>query len=123
MNINMKKKESIKELIEKSGNNFHYEVVKFLRNKEWTVLISPYYNDNISDKPREIDIIAEKKFDIKDDFGYAWIATLNVRLFIECKYISKPVALWFDKKDKEMATKRVIKDIPIQNSEEYVLSL
>ncbi len=35
------------------------------------VLVSPYYNDNISGKPREIDLIAEKAFN-KMDGGEAF---------------------------------------------------
>lgn len=31
-----------------------------LRGRGWTVTVSPYYSENFTDKPREIDIIAEK---------------------------------------------------------------
>jgi len=36
-----KSKDKIQEIIEASGNNFHADVIKFLREKGWTVLISP----------------------------------------------------------------------------------
>lgn len=101
------KKDPIKDLIEKSGNSFHYEVVKFLREREWSVLISPYYNDNITDKPREIDIIAEKA-PITNLPGSADKRRWRIRLFIECKYINNDIVFWFDKKDEEKAKKRII---------------
>ena len=50
---------SIQDIVEKSGHNFHCQVVNFLRENGWTALISPYYNDNFTEKPREVDIIAE----------------------------------------------------------------
>jgi len=107
------KKDKVNELIEKSGNNFHYQVVNFLRNKDWFVSISPYYNDNMTGKPREIDIVAEKEFDVKKEFG-RFKGTLNVKLFIECKYINKPTVFWFDKRDKEKAIKRIVRDTPLK---------
>lgn len=109
----------IKELIEHSGNNSHFEVVNLLRQEGWTVLISPYYNDNISDKPREIDIIAEKAFNVTGQ-GFGEIrdrilGTLNVKFFIECKYINKEIVFWFDEKNQEEAMKRIVKDTPLES--------
>ena len=78
--------DKVKGIIEKSGNTFHCKVLKYLQEKSWTVLISPYYNDNVSSKPREIDLIAEKAFKATDSRG-EFIGTVNVKLFIECKYI------------------------------------
>lgn len=110
-----KKNDPIKDLIEKSGNNFHYQVVDFLREKGWFVLVSPYYNDNITDKPREIDIIAEKHFDVRDHMPPSHpFGTLHIRFFIECKYINRPIAFWFDKKDKDKAIKRITDDTPLE---------
>ncbi len=115
----MEENKNIKDLIDKSGNNFHFEVVNFLRKEGWEVLISPYYNDNISDKPREIDIIAEKAFDVKSRTVKKpepeLIGTLNVKLFIECKYINKEIVFWFDEKNQEEAMKRIVKDIPLES--------
>lgn len=104
-----KKKTAVEEIMGKSGNGFHSRVVKLLREQEWTVLVSPYYSDNFTDKPREIDIIAERKFDV-NDFISDWLGTLNIRLFIECKYISGDTIFWFDNKDKERATERIMAD-------------
>jgi len=104
-----KKKTAIDEIMEKSGNVFHTRVVKFFREQKWTVLVSPYYSDNFTDKPREIDIITEKKFDV-NDFISDWLGTINIRLFIECKYITGKTVFWFDDKDKNRATERIMTD-------------
>jgi len=106
----------VKDLIEKSGNNFHYQVVNFLRERDWEVLVSPYYSDNITDKPREIDIIAEKAFKVIDWSGRT-IATLNIKFFIECKYINGEIVFWFDNKNKEEAIERIIVDTPLKHPE------
>ena len=60
----------VKDIINKSGNGFHARVVKLLRNDNWTVLVSPYYSDNFTDKPREIDVIAEAFNSLKDNSEY-----------------------------------------------------
>ena len=77
----------LKKLIqEKSGNNLHLENVDFLKKLDWSVDISPYYCDDFTDKPREIDIIATRKIQILEG---AWEENknfwFNVVLFIECK--------------------------------------
>lgn len=92
--------DKIKDIIEKSGNTFHCKVVNFFEEKGWTVLVSPYYNDNVSDKPREIDIVAEKAFDLFRHAGKSQ-GTINIRLIIECKYVGKNnnVVFWFHDKD------------------------
>lgn len=104
-----KKNTVVEEIMEKSGNGFHSRVVKLLRDQKWNVLVSPYYSDNFTDKPREIDIIAERKFDVKE-FINDWLGTLNIRLFIECKYITGDTVFWFDKKDIARATDRIMSD-------------
>lgn len=116
-----KPKNPIKDIIENSGNNHHYQVVEFLRDKKWTVLVSPYYNDKFTDKPREVDIIAEKAFDVKE-WG-TWFGTLNVKLFIECKYITKPTVFWFDKKDMGRATGRMAEDTLISDNNTNIQKL
>lgn len=108
------KKSTIEEIIEKSGNSFHSRVVNKLRDEKWSVLVSPHYNDNFTDKPREIDIIAEKKFDVKD-FIYDWLGTVNVLLFIECKYINNETVFWFENKDIKRATERIMRDTGLED--------
>jgi hypothetical protein len=95
-------KTAAQEIIERSGNSFHSRVVNLLRDQGWGVMVSPHYNDNFTDKPREIDIIAEKKFNVTEFFN-EWLGTLNVRLFIECKYVPSDTVFWFEQKDKERA--------------------
>lgn len=113
-----KSTDKIQEIINNSGNNFHSNVINFMRDHQWNVLISPYYNDNASDKAREIDIIAEKAFEVKGTFGKVkgW---LNVRFIIECKYINSEIVFWFDAKDIEKAEDRVLRDTPLRRDNTY----
>ena len=80
----------LKKAIQESGNNLHLDVVDFLKSKQWNVDISPYYCDDFTDKPREIDIIATRKIQIlvgaKPEDVVDWF---NVALFIECKNFPK----------------------------------
>ena len=108
----------VKGIIEKSGNTFHCKVLKYLQEKSWTVLISPYYNDNVSSKPREIDLIAEKAFKATDSRG-EFIGTVNVKLFIECKYISQKTVFWFHEKDKQKAEYLVTQSTPMSKDHSY----
>lgn len=117
--MNDKSKDKIQEIIEASGNNFQANVIKFLREKEWSVLISPYYNDYATDKAREIDIIAEKTFEIKDNLWGQHKGWSNVRFIIECKYISTETVFWFDAKDKKRAEEMVIRETPLEKNNTY----
>jgi galactitol-specific phosphotransferase system IIB component len=74
-------------IIKPSGNNLNMKVAKKLRELGWEVTISPYYVDDTSEKPREVDIIATKLIQYH---------TLNfsVSLFIECKHLMHPVIFW-----------------------------
>jgi len=112
-------KNSVEEIVKKSGNSFHYQVVNFLRSYGWTVSISPYYNDNLTDKPREIDIIAERGFDAQI-FGQSK-GTVNVKLFIECKYINTDIVFWFDSVNKESLVKRMMDDTGLQSPSTNVM--
>jgi len=113
------KLEEANALAHKSGNAFHYKIIEFLRKREWDVLISPYYYDNFSDKIREIDIIAEKEFNI--DSNQKDKGTINIKLFIECKYIRQPIVFWFDKKNIKKAQERIIADTPLKQKSENKL--
>lgn len=108
-------KDEIKKIILSSGNSFHSKIVNLLRTEDWSVLVSPYYSDNFTDKPREIDILTEKLFDIQEHS--TWYGTLTVRLFIECKYITGKTVFWFDKKDRERAILRIKKDSGLDGPE------
>lgn len=110
--VSTNQEEKIEKIIKSSGNNFHYKVAEYFRSKDWEVLVSPYYTDNYTDKPREIDLIAEKNYPCKNNWGN-WVGYVNVRLFIECKYIVDEVVFWFDKKDKTRALDQLLKDTPL----------
>jgi hypothetical protein len=110
--------ENVKEIVGKSGNTFHCKVLKYLQEKGWTVLISPYYNDNVTNKPREIDLIAEKAFDANDRLKKS-LRTINVKLFIECKYISLNTVFWFHNKDKQKAQGLVKQTTLLQTNDMY----
>lgn len=114
--------DKIKKIIEESGNNLHYQVVDCLRSKGWYVIVSPYYTDNFSEKPREIDIIAEKNFLIGNAFNNTFMGTINVQLFIECKYIKEDTVFWFDKKDNEKALAVVLSTTPLENPQSWSMT-
>jgi len=107
------KKSKTKEIIEKSGNSFHSRVVRLLRYLKWDVIVSPYYSDNFTDKPREIDIIAEKEFPVVDFVSH--LGTIKVNLYIECKYINGDIVFWFDNKDKGKAIERIAIDTGLEH--------
>jgi hypothetical protein len=116
----MRSKGGAKEIVENSGNNFHFKVVNLLRNKNWTVSVSPYYNDHFTHKPREIDIIAERLFPVTR--GHERIqGVLNIKLFIECKYITSCTVFWFDERDRERAIDRIVRDTSLKPPEESSL--
>ncbi len=113
--------DKVKEIIENSGNKFHFKVLKKLQEKDWTVLISPYYNDNVTGKPREIDLIAEKAFKASGKPGQVgyFNYTINIKLFIECKYIRPTTVFWFHGKDKTKAEKLITQTTPLKPSNTY----
>ena len=104
--------EKVKSIIKKSGNAFHGKVLKYLKEKDWTVLVSPYYNDNVSNKPREVDLIADNAFIAANGLNQP-IGTINVNLFIECKYIPQKTVFWFHDKDKQKAEDLVLATTPL----------
>jgi hypothetical protein len=98
--------EIAEDLAKSSGNNFHSKVVKFFRDSDWAVLVSPYYVDPSTDKAREIDLIAERLFLTEDRFGRT-NGYIRFRLHIECKYINQTTVFWFDKQDGKRARKAI----------------
>jgi len=95
----MNDENEINTIINESGNNFHCKVTNFLKEKGWHTLISPYYMDGETGKAREIDLIAEKSWLYKDERKKNY-GTVNIKLFIECKYIPQNNFFWFSNKDK-----------------------
>lgn len=96
----------VTELIQNSGNNFHAKVARWFSANGWHVVVSPYYMDQTQNKAREIDLVAEKVWPIKDSFGHA-IDDIAVRLFVECKFIASESVFWFADKDRDSAMELV----------------
>jgi len=104
--------EKAEAIVGKSGNRFHSKVVNYLKYKGWTVKISPYYFDGSTNKPREIDIVAEKTW------PYSWLGStgnITIRLFVECKYIPNVNVFWFSGKDRK-STMSYLKNISKGNT-------
>lgn len=87
---------------EGSGNILTFKATGELVRGGWTVLPSAYYSDDFTDKPREIDLIASKIFEIKSMYPpYRVQHRICIRLFIECKYLPTNYGFWFGGRDEE----------------------
>ncbi|MBU1202705.1 hypothetical protein KKH39_01540 [Patescibacteria group bacterium] len=112
----------IEKIMGDSGHDFHLTISKLLEEKEWTVTNSPHYNDPVENKPREIDIIAEKNIQVGGGMFSNSTETLTIRLIIECKYIKPHIVFWFLDKDP-IKSKQLAKNNPIlQNQEDFYLN-
>lgn len=80
---------TLKKAIEESGNRLHLRVADLLTKGGWTVQLSPYYVDELTTAPREIDIIASRR--IPHTIATASEKT-NVLFFFEHLQLDK----WFD---------------------------
>lgn len=109
---------AIIDLIKCSGNNFHARVSRWLIDQGWRVVVSPYYMDQSQNKAREIDLVAEKLWPVKDSFGHNTQA-VAARLFIECKYIASPSVFWIAEKDRESASNLVCAQHPFRPGNMY----
>jgi len=94
--------DEVSKLISGSGNNFHAKVARRLSDNGWHVIVSPYYMDQTQNKAREIDLIAERLWPVKDVFDRP-TDDVAVRLFIECKFVPSYSVFWFAEKDQESA--------------------
>jgi len=88
--------DKIDESIKKSGNNLVFKCADILRSIGWEVTISSYYDDNITGKSREIDIIASKSYKAKSGWYDCEVGDIIVTLYIECKYLKNKTFFWFD---------------------------
>jgi len=102
--------EEVIELVSKSGNSFHAKVARWMQGDGWHVAISPYYMDQSQSKAREIDLVAEKAWPIRDDFNRL-VGDVVVRLFVECKFIPAYSVFWFADKDAK-AAERLVCSVP-----------
>lgn len=99
----------ITDLISSSGNNFHAKVARWFTDNGWHVVVSPYYMDQSQSKAREIDLLAEKLWPVRDPLGHVK-ADIAVRLFIECKFVATDAVFWFADKDLDSALELVCKN-------------
>jgi hypothetical protein len=93
----------IQQLVDGSGNTFHAKVARWFQSDGWHIRISPYYMDQTQSKAREIDLVAEKMWPMKDMFGH-WRGDVVVRLYVECKFVPSHAVFWFADKDVAAAT-------------------
>lgn len=114
----MSTNDEVDKIVQESGNNFHCRVTNYLRDNGWHTLVSPYYMDSSLNKPREIDLIAEKEFKYSDRLEQKH-GSINIRLFIECKYIPYKIVFWFDDKDMESAKKWVTSNSSLPENNIY----
>ena len=84
------------------------KVAQFLEGKGWNVDISSYYLDDITNKPREIDIVARKRISMSERIFTPHEGDFDVFLFIECKHFSDEIAFWMHKNDYEESEKAII---------------
>ena len=108
----------VQDLIEKSGGDLPHEVADVLSKNGWVPQIGPHYIDIATGKTREIDIVARKAIDVRDDF-YGGREKILIRLFIECKNLESEYLLHFTPRDKEKATS-IIKDNAMLRHEEHL---
>jgi hypothetical protein len=85
--------ESVESITKYSGHELHLRVASILEIEGWNVAVSPYYIDDLSDKPREIDIVARKRFSYisqsdNEEKGFYLL------LGIDCKYITQNAVIW-----------------------------
>ncbi|MEI6296538.1 MAG: hypothetical protein WCO84_02710 [bacterium] len=106
-------KDGIIKLIEDSGIITHKKVIDILRGQGWKLSIAPYYYDNISNTVREIDIIAEKQFNLSSEVKSSKVQ-VNVQLFVECKYIKQEIVFWFDDRDIDKAVIKMEKSSDLE---------
>lgn len=103
--------DKIRTLLDKSGIPTHLKAINILRDRGWPVMVSPYYYDDFAKSAREIDIIAERVYENRDQF---WNrderAFVAVQLFAECKFINQEILIWFDKFDKGRAVAQLEKE-------------
>ena len=98
--------DEVSKLVRNSGNNFHAKVARWLSDNDWHVVVSPYYMDQTQNKAREIDLIAEKLWPVRDMFSQQ-VNDVAIRLFIECKFVPSHSVFWFAEKDQDSAQELV----------------
>lgn len=106
------------ELVQTSGNTFHWRVVSYFREIGWETQISPYYLDASTNKAREIDLVVEKTWAYNDPYS-AGIGTVHIKLFVECKYIPQTNVFWLDQKDIDATKEWLETYTPLTSDNKY----
>lgn len=111
----MDKIDPIKSIVDSSGHNLTFQVAEILRAKGWSVIIGSYFTDPATNKPRELDIKAERIFNLSSSSIAPANDSFRVRLFIECKHIPSSNVFWFDSKDMKEAEALVLNNPVMEN--------
>jgi hypothetical protein len=111
--------EEVEAIVNESGNSFHCRVANYLQAQGWHIQVSPYYMDSSTNKPREIDIIAEKAWSYNDKFEGIH-GTINIKLFIECKYIPNTNVFWFGAKDMASSREWLERNTPLERENHFL---
>lgn len=90
----------VNDLVASSGNNFHAKAARWLRDDNWKISVSPYYLDQQQQKARELDLVAEKRWQTMDRIGRP-SGAVYTRLFIECKFVPADTVFWLRNKDPQ----------------------
>lgn len=100
---------------EKSWVALEVRVAKLLREMWWNVEVNQFYLDPYTETPREIDLIAERSHVIsksRNHFGGVTEEKIQMRLFIECKYIKDIILLFTKDRDEEKTMKAFMSMMP-----------
>jgi len=105
-------REDFKKIIEESGNNLHIYTADLLENMGWDVDLSSYYYDDTASKPREIDIIAQRKVQVINSPEEKLLGEFKLFLFIECKYFKNELSFRMRRnREKESKEAMIIEGI------------
>ena len=110
--------DEIEKIIFESGNSFHCRVERRFKELGWTTMTSPYYMDASTNKPREIDLVVEKAWPFSDGWRHIY-GTVNIKLFVECKYIPQPNVFWFSEKNTRAARNWVTSNTLLEKDNMY----
>lgn len=112
----------LKEAIKNSGNNLHLKVAEFLESLDWDTDISAYYCDDITEKPREIDIIASKDIPFVDDGNKIpeKAYRFSIYLLVECKNFKNEIAFRMRKNNLQDSKSAIMTSITDAEKEELL---
>ena len=103
-------------VIESSGDAFHTNVLQRFRALGWYSLVSPYYMDATTNKPREIDLVVESARNYPQRYNRPY-GSINTRLYVECKYVpeDQQIVFWFDNQDLISTDLLLTSTLPFRN--------